>query len=304
MRNRRFRWSALWALVVGLGALGLGAPGGTVIAAAEPDDDATAASARDASSPEEVCSVIGREAAMNDLPPTFFTRLIWQESRFDPRAVSHKGAQGIAQFMPGTARWRGLDDAHDLEASLREAAKWLGELRHEFGNLGLAAAAYNAGPGRVRAWLDGKSTLPAETRRYVQLITGISADEWSNRPRESEDEAERVIPCREIVSLFARVKTEPAARIADGDGEEWGPWGLQLLGAWSPTQAMAGFRRLQQRFSLLLSDRKPLIVKGRLAGRGQAAYFRVRIAESTRDKADRLCARLSAAGGACVVFRN
>ena len=67
--------------------------------------------------------------------------------------MSPKGAEGIAQFMPRTADWHGLADPFDPIEALRHSAGYLRELRDRFGNLGLAAAAYNAGPGRVSAWL-------------------------------------------------------------------------------------------------------------------------------------------------------
>ena len=59
--------------------------------------------------------------------------------------------------MPGTARWRGLADPFAPEVALQESARWLHELWSEFGNLGLAAAAYNAGPARVTQWLKDRS---------------------------------------------------------------------------------------------------------------------------------------------------
>jgi soluble lytic murein transglycosylase-like protein len=57
-------------------------------------------------------------AAENGVPDDFFVRVIWQESRFNALAVSAKGAQGIAQFMPGTAGWRGLNNPFDVIAAL------------------------------------------------------------------------------------------------------------------------------------------------------------------------------------------
>jgi hypothetical protein len=54
----------------------------------------------------------------------------------------------------------------------------LRKLHNEFGNLGLAAAAYNAGSGRIQKWLSGRSTLPRETRAYVRIITGNNAENW------------------------------------------------------------------------------------------------------------------------------
>jgi soluble lytic murein transglycosylase-like protein len=78
------------------------------------------------------------------------------------------GAQGIAQFMPGTAQERGLADPFDPEQAIPAAASLLRDLSQRFGNLGLAAAAYNGGPNRVSAWLAGNGSLPAETQDYVR----------------------------------------------------------------------------------------------------------------------------------------
>ena len=92
---------------------------------------------------DAICNALAAAAQENDLPIDFFTRLIWQESRFDPTAVSRAGAQGVAQFMPATATWRGLSDPFDPLEAIAQSAKLLRDLRSEFGNLGLAAAAYN-----------------------------------------------------------------------------------------------------------------------------------------------------------------
>ena len=114
---------------------------------------------------------------------SFFARVIWQESRFQADAIgpatrSGQRAQGIAQFMPGTANERRLLDPFDPVQALPKSAEFLSELRDRFGNLGLAAAAYNAGPRRVQDWLDGTGAMPAETRNYVLAITGSSIEDW------------------------------------------------------------------------------------------------------------------------------
>ena len=111
---------------------------------------------------DDVCHALEQSAAENALPVEFFARVIWQESRFDARAVSPKGAEGIAQFMPSTASWHGLADPFNPIEALRHSAAYLRELVDQFGNLGLAAAAYNAGPGRVSAWLTSHRSLPAK----------------------------------------------------------------------------------------------------------------------------------------------
>ena len=131
-----------------------------------------------AASPDVICSLLEREATSNGLPPAFLARLIRQESGFNPMALSSKGAQGIAQFMPGTAAERGLADPFDPFQAIPHSARYLKELHIAFGNLGLAAAAYNAGPNRVLRWLAGQNRLPVETQDYVASITGHTAEGW------------------------------------------------------------------------------------------------------------------------------
>jgi soluble lytic murein transglycosylase-like protein len=88
-----------------------------------------------------VCNLIESAASKYDLPLVFLTRLIWQESRFDVGAVSPAGAQGVAQFMPGTAIQTGLANPFDAIEAIPKSAELLRELKNQFGNLGLAAAA-------------------------------------------------------------------------------------------------------------------------------------------------------------------
>ena len=92
-----------------------------------------------------ICLLLESAARSHGLPVEFFARVIWQESRFRADAIgpvtrSGQRARGIAQFMPGTAVWRGLVDPLDPIQSLRKSADYLRELRTQFGQLGLAAA--------------------------------------------------------------------------------------------------------------------------------------------------------------------
>jgi Transglycosylase SLT domain len=119
---------------------------------------------------------------------------------------SRAGAQGIAQFMPGTARWRGLSDPFEPTEALYESARWLGELRNQFGNWGLAAAAYNAGPRRVRDWIAGRGQLPRETRAYVRVITGRAAEEWAG-VREEIQHDRQAGPCTEATKSPPKVES-------------------------------------------------------------------------------------------------
>jgi len=247
------------------------------------------------------CQGVVEAAAAHHVPLEFFARLIKQESNFDPNAVSHKGAQGIAQFMPGTARWRGLSDPFEPQRALQESARWLGELRDQFGNLGLAAAAYNAGPRRVLDWLGRRGNMPAETRAYVRIITGRSVEEWANGHDDELANPAEQLRCEQ---LAGRVPVQPGITVTIRERTAGGPWGLQLIGGWSESQALSEYRSLQKRFQSVLGDRPPMIIKGRMMGGGSAPWYRIRVAESSRDRAKQLCSRLEAIGGSCLVLRN
>jgi hypothetical protein len=127
-----------------------------------------------------LCSAVASVARAHDLPIPFFANLIWAESGFESKTISRAGAQGIAQFMPKTAVEYGLMNPFEPIHALNVAGKFLRELHGQFGNLGLAAAAYNAGPRRVSNWMAKGGALPAETRNYVLKITGRAADEWKS----------------------------------------------------------------------------------------------------------------------------
>ena len=129
----------------------------------------------------ELCSAAASVAAANKLPVPFFANLIQQESGFKPHVVSPAGAQGIAQFMPRVAASYGLEDPFEPLSALKASARLLTDLLGKFGNLGLAAAAYNAGPKRVQDWMARRGKLPAETRQYVHRITGRPAEQWARR---------------------------------------------------------------------------------------------------------------------------
>ena len=137
--------------------------------------------------------------------------MIWQESRFQSDAVgpvtrNGQRAQGIAQFMPGTANERRLLDPFDPVQALPKSAEFLNELRNQFGNLGLAAAAYNAGPRRVQEWLAGSGCMPQETRNYVSAITGSTVDDWAAAGKNGKmpDRSQRRTGCRELMALLKR----------------------------------------------------------------------------------------------------
>lgn len=183
---------------------------------------------------------------MNGLSPMYFIRLIWRESAFRPNVVSHNGAQGIAQFMPATAKERGLDNAFDPISAVSHSARLLADHSKVFGNFGLAAAAYNAGTERVRAWLDGRRALPAETRAYVHFITGHPVGVWkeagAGRPAEASEPSSAALQdsCRKRAPALVHVAL-PGEQPVSGPARSPSPWGVQLASGFSDSQTDCGW---------------------------------------------------------------
>jgi hypothetical protein len=253
------------------------------------------------------CGTIEAAAVTHGLPLDFFTRLLWQESRFRPDAVSPKGAQGIAQFMPGTAADRGLADPFNPDQAIWAAASLLADLRRTFGNLGLAAAAYNGGPTRVSNWLAGSGGLPYETQTYVRIITGHPAESWSvTENRDGLDVAllgePKKTTCPEIKLALAR-GAQPAAGAGTAAAKR-SPWGVQLAGSFSQNAALRMFANLKLRYGRVLAEYDPEIISRRSRARGRRVFHRVRVGAQTRTAASELCQRLRQAGAGCLVMRN
>ena len=163
-------------------------------------------------SDDEVCTTLVEVARANELPVGFFTNLIWRESRFDHDAISRVGAMGIAQFMPDVADALRLD-AFDPREALPASGRLLRTLRARFANLGLIAAAYNAGPKRVLDWLAERASLPKETRDYVNLITGRSVEAWRNaKAKTVVFDVPRQVPCHQSETFSSIERAERAAQ--------------------------------------------------------------------------------------------
>lgn len=251
-----------------------------------------------------ICRMIEAGGRRHDIPVHFFTRLIWAESRFRIRAVSPAGAQGVAQFMPGTARERGLADPFDPQEAIAHSASLLADLRRQFGNLGLAAAAYNGGPTRVQNFLDGRGGLPLETQNYVFQITSRTAEDWAEERRraaapagELQDQPPQA--CLGVTALLRR----PGEILANVDGP-FAPWGVQLAGHFSRAVALASYGRARRQLAGILGDIQPMILGSRLRSRGTATFWRVRVPAQSRRAAETLCDRIRSAGGACAVLSN
>jgi Transglycosylase SLT domain len=248
--------------------------------------------------PETMCDTLAAVAARHELPADFFIRLIWQESRFNPNAVSFKGAQGVAQFMPGTARMRGLEDPFDPGQAIPKSAELLRDLNREFGNLGLAAAAYNAGSGRVHDWLSGRKPLPGETVAYVRLVTGRSAEEWAGKQKPPGEASGAVrVPCTQAGVAI----TDPAGAVPL-PRKPVPTWGAEVAGGPTQVKALARYREVQAKYPAILGGRDPhFVVRGIV---GDMGAVRARAVAETRADADKVCAALRAAAWPCDVMHN
>ncbi len=250
---------------------------------------------------QTICRLIDSSARTQGLPVPFLTRLIWQESNFQTDAVSPAGARGIAQFMPSTAGARGLTDPFDPESAIPKAAAFLSELKNQFGNLGLAAAAYNAGPGAVAKYVAGQTDLPSETQNYVAIITRHSIEEWRD-PSSDKLTDDAVFPEASCVQMVAKVRR--AEPLIFAHSSFWAPWGVQLSASFNKDAALRAYQRVSATYSVILGGVQPMIIGGRLRSRGFRSFYRVRAPEQTRVDAERLCAKLEKVGGSCVVLRS
>jgi len=297
-----------------------GVPGPVPAGTPEPASSGTvpALDAPPPRSQDGICGMLAAAAAANGLPAEYFARVIWRESAFDTRAVSPAGALGVAQFMPGTAAERGLADPFDAAQAIKASAHLLRDLRQRFGNLGLAAAGYNAGPARVQDWLEGRGGLPAETRAYVAAITGRSAEDWRGLqdgawvPRLIDADALDAA-CRRRSGVLTEARAVPSLIRSGADAgtrrpvklprheRAGGVWLVELAKGLPRGEAQSLSAELGRRHAGLLARRRPVVARTSPASRGADARYGVRIPMPSRDSADTLCLGLRARGGVCIV---
>lgn len=250
----------------------------------------------------DVCRAIERDADAAGLPAGYFARLIWQESHFDANAMSFAGAQGIAQFMPETGRLRGLKNPYDPAEALARAADYLRFLREKFGNLGLAAAAYNGGEGAAARFIAGTGYLAVETLDYVQTITGLPVTQWlsgvSHEPDFSLDPKKPFeAGCLDLAAGAGIGRFTPPTAIVK-------PWGIQVAQFFSEAISRKAFARIQGRFPDVLGRETLMLVAKRNPNFGPALRYTAEVGRDSRAEAQKLCDSLEKAGGECIVARN
>lgn len=175
---RRYAWEPWhfgYGLNAGSGSVGYGGGRGSAGERGSAGDgtrgDGTTAAALPAFVPARFAPAIARAAQRWSVASALLAAQLYVESRFNPFARSPAGAQGIAQFMPGTAAAYGLDDPFDAARAIDAQAHLMRDLLRSFASVPLALAAYNAGPARVRAC--GCIPPIPETRAYVADVLGL-----------------------------------------------------------------------------------------------------------------------------------
>jgi hypothetical protein len=313
MKHKRRRHGRAWFAALFAAALFAGTFSHSPIALAQPEwrappcvystNTATATlCVRARSYSRDICTALGHFAETNALPPDFFARLIWKESLFRPNAVSPKGAEGIAQFIPSTAKLRGLNNSFDALEALGKSAEYLDALRDRFGNLGLAAAAYNAGEGGLSSFL-ATGNLPAETRAYVLAITAHPVEEWKDNPPAALDL--RLDKDKSFYDACTALADKRRLKEVEFQGEgTWAPWGAQLSAHFHKSVAQRLFLATVKRMPSPLNAEKPLILRERNRAFGNRLRYAARIGRDTRREAEVVCSAIRKGGGACIVFKN
>lgn len=248
---------------------------------------------------QRICQVIGEAAAQYQVPENFFARLIWKESRFDHLARSPVGAEGIAQFMPYTAKERGLSDAFNIELALPASAAFLKDLHGNFGNWGLAAAAYNAGPTRLAKWLKNGGFLPLETEDYVFSITGKTVDHFSAGQELTDIPLDATLEFQQACQRLPIIKSR-ALSMAQRHPF---PWAVQVAGNFRQSVVNNQWQRLRQQYPKIFAGHEAYISRVR-SPMGRRGIYVARLGAQSRAGADRLCATIRAAGKSCIIRKN
>jgi soluble lytic murein transglycosylase-like protein len=123
--------------------------------------------------PAEIQAKAKEYAAKHGVPEAIAMRMLNAESGGNIRAVSSKGASGLLQLMPGTARGLGVTDIFDVDQNLNAGYKYVSQLATKYnGNWEYAVAAYNMGPNGFDKFMTGQRNLPRETNGYVKKVMG------------------------------------------------------------------------------------------------------------------------------------
>ncbi|WP_254694072.1 lytic transglycosylase domain-containing protein [Sulfitobacter sp. SK012] len=252
----------------------------------------------------DTCSAIEVFADRHGLNRDFFARLIWQESRFDPNALSPANARGIAQFIPSTAQLRGLRDPYNPADALEHSAQYLAEMVDRFGNEGMAAIGYNGGERRASGFLKGKG-LARETFNYVPIITGLPAKTWRDAPPKNHDMrlSKKTSFYRACADMAVSRRLSPLKRpkppVVDAK-----PWGVRLGFGTSKKAARAKVLSATQSCQSAIQKERIYMIYNTNRVAGRKGFYMAQMGRDTRKGAQKLCSQLRAKGCTCLVIKN
>ncbi len=253
----------------------------------------------------DVCRVIERAGAREGLDKNFLARLIWKESRFEPSTVSHAGAEGIAQFIPSTARIVGLHDPYNPAEAIQVSANYLRRMRDFYGSIGIAAVAYNGGEGRADRFMRDGGTLPYETQDYVEVITGFNAWRWRDDPPEPEKVDLRLdgeTPFLEACTTLAGNRSLREFAPSQSSDPVL-PWGVIL----ASHRTRAGAQSMANRYNRALGsilDGKQVSYVRRTLRKGAPRVYTAQVGWNSRGEANKFCQRARMVGVNCIVLKN
>jgi hypothetical protein len=250
----------------------------------------------------DVCRLIENRARWRGIDVHFIARLIHTESRFSPSAISPAGAQGIAQFIPSTARLRNLADPFDPATALTASIDYLAELKGRFGNLGLAAVAYNAGEGAAARFVAGRG-IPYETENYVLTITGRPAQDW--RDRSARFAIPRIAGSRPFTTACPEHVANRAVCASPRPWQRASRGACRLQSISHAPRALRIYKRLQGRFPGSVSGNSPpMLIPVRNRSFGTRLRHAARIGAHSQAAAQDICRQLQARSIACLVRKT
>ncbi|MEM7566324.1 MAG: lytic transglycosylase domain-containing protein, partial [Pseudomonadota bacterium] len=196
---------------------------------------------------------------------------------------------------------RGLEDPDDPRQAIPAAAQFLRHLHNRFGNLGLAAAAYNGGPNRVAGWLAGRTSLAHETENYVRIITRQPADHWRDIAAKVPDltlspNLEFRKACETLPALLKKEKPPQGAPVL--------PWGAQISAHFKQHIAVAAFERAKAKAPSAFAGGPLNVTRATVRTRGPRPIYRAALGAPSRQKAEDLCNAVRRSGGACIVVKH
>lgn len=252
----------------------------------------------------DTCQALRDVSRDHGLNAAFFTRLIWQESRFDTNALSPANAHGIAQLIPSTAKLRGLSNPYNPALAFDPSAQYLAELVDQFCNLGLAAGAYNGGETRATNFAAKAGGLADETINYVEIITGQSAEDWRDTPPKTLglalQKGKSFMPaCLDLA------KDMQLSKLKSLNPKPKPPaWGVQMATVSTKAKTSALYKRNARVCRSVINGRKSDYIRKSPQVVGRKAYYVARLGAKTRGAVQQLCNRIRQFDCVCAVFKN